>query len=206
MNSSESAPNGSGALPFDPAQALRAGLRVRQCDFARLIGVSKAAVSGYIRRGLIDRPGPDGRLDPVAASAQLLKRGDPVRLRAPLLRRAAESVADAQGRADTMSAHVDRLTAELESEREFRQARCLVDDELCRRLDLLQAELIAGFDRLAEARAVGRLFVELQCMIGAHVWQLPDSELTEFRSEAMQTGQTDADMLAELRKRGGDPE
>ena len=61
-----------------------AGIRVRPSDLARLIGVSKQAVSSWVKDGRVIL-GADGRVDPRVAINRLLATGDPSRLRAKFL-------------------------------------------------------------------------------------------------------------------------
>ena len=61
-----------------------AGIRVRPSDLARLIGVSKQAVSSWVKDGRVTL-GADGRVDPRVAINRLLATGDPSRLRAKFL-------------------------------------------------------------------------------------------------------------------------
>ncbi len=99
-------------LPFDVAAMLRQGIRVSQAEFARMVGVSRAAVTEWKKAGLID-VGPDGKLNPAKAARQLSERADPARLRAPLLRQAMESTSAAQARAKKLGEMVATLRAEL---------------------------------------------------------------------------------------------
>ena len=61
------------------------GVRVRPADLARLFGVTKQGVSGWIKDGRITL-GADGRVDPRVAVNQLLTTGNPARLRAAFLK------------------------------------------------------------------------------------------------------------------------
>jgi hypothetical protein len=99
-------------LPFDVVQMLRQGIRVRPAEFARMVGVSRATVTGWKKAGYIS-VGPDGRLNPHAAARQLSERADPARLRAPLLRQVMESTGSAQARAERLAGELAKARAEL---------------------------------------------------------------------------------------------
>jgi len=61
------------------------GRRVRQADFARIVGVSRTTVTRWRQDGVIT-VGPDGLLDPRKAARQVLDHIPPERLRAKVLR------------------------------------------------------------------------------------------------------------------------
>jgi hypothetical protein len=90
-------------LPFASSEIERAGLRVTRAQFSRLMSCSKQAVTDWVKSGRIIL-GADSRFDPTAAVEQLLRTGDPARLRAKIL---APLVRDIAGR--------DRRIAELEA-------------------------------------------------------------------------------------------
>ena len=73
-------------LGFESSEdAMRAGIRVRPADLARLFGVTKQAVSSWVKDGRIVL-GADGRADPREAVNRLIATGDPNRLRAVFLK------------------------------------------------------------------------------------------------------------------------
>ncbi len=80
-------------------EALCAGIRVTRAQFARMMGVSRQAVTDWVRAGRLT-VGADGRLDPAKAVASLLRTGDPARLRAKVL----------QPMADELTAYRSRIT------------------------------------------------------------------------------------------------
>ena len=59
-------------------------IRMKPAEFSRLIGVSKQAVSAWIRDGKISI-GRDGHLNPNEAISQLLKKSNPAKLRSKAL-------------------------------------------------------------------------------------------------------------------------
>lgn len=83
----------SQALPLlaDKKELLR--LRIRPAEFARLLGVSKQAVSDWIKLGKIPPPSLlDGRLDVQRSINEVLRNCDPGRLRSRVLRQAVDEV------------------------------------------------------------------------------------------------------------------
>lgn len=80
-------------------EALCAGIRVTRAQFARMMGVSRQAVTDWVRAGRLT-VGADDRLDPAKAVASLLRTGDPARLRAKVL----------QPMADELTAYRSRIT------------------------------------------------------------------------------------------------
>lgn len=108
-------------LPPDPA------LRVKQSEFARLVGVSRQTVSQWVKKGVIV-PYPDGRFCPKEAARRVIGYTDPSRLRAKILRPLSDDVAtlrkealDANRRADLEAKRADA------AERELRHADAAVD-------------------------------------------------------------------------------
>jgi len=67
-------------------------IRVRPAQFSRLIGASKQSVSRWIREGVILVSPIDGTLDPAQATAALLRRTPPHKMRSMMLRTAAEEL------------------------------------------------------------------------------------------------------------------
>lgn len=102
-------------------------LRVRPAEFARMVGVSKQTVSQWVSSGKVTL-GPDGRLDPVKASSQVVANSDPSRLRARVLREAVmdsgslrrriadleRQLADAQARITYLDNYIDEEELALE--------------------------------------------------------------------------------------------
>jgi hypothetical protein len=148
-------------LPFDVLHMLRQGIRVKPAEFARMVGVSRSAVTEWKKSGLID-VGPDGKVNPVVAARQLQERADPARLRAPLLRQVMESTADAQARAAKLAAKVGALRADLAEEkaladRREQAAKYREQEAAAVALLRLSEALVARFAEAIEAHAAGRL-------------------------------------------------
>lgn len=99
-------------LSFDPA-SLTQGIRVRPATFARMVGVSRQAVSGWVRQGKVTLY-PDGTLDPAKAAKQIVNNSDPARLRAKLFKTAVSDVASLQRRVAQLEAELVAARAEIE--------------------------------------------------------------------------------------------
>ena len=85
-DSSPKNPGKSLSFGFESTDAaMLAGIRVRPADLARLLGVTKSAVSTWVKDGRVIL-GVDGRVDPRDAINRLLSTGDPARLRAFFLK------------------------------------------------------------------------------------------------------------------------
>lgn len=84
-------------LPFESSGAEMAGIRVTRAEFSRLMGCSKQAVTEWVKAGRVTL-GADGRLDPRRAVAQLLRTGDPARLRVKVLEPLVQEAAWLRGR------------------------------------------------------------------------------------------------------------
>ncbi|WP_305073463.1 hypothetical protein [Propionivibrio sp.] len=87
---------GQSSLPFDERDLL--GVRLLPSEFSRACGVSRQCVSQWIKIGKVTL-GADGRLDPTRAFRQLLRSGDPGRIRARLVRQAFADMADLRAEA-----------------------------------------------------------------------------------------------------------
>ena len=86
-----------------------AGIRVRPSELARLFGVTKQAVSSWIKEGKIQL-GFDQRIDPRKAIQQLLANGDPSRLRLAFLRPFVAEIEAAQKEIARLAERCDELT------------------------------------------------------------------------------------------------
>lgn len=92
------------SLPFAPADV--AGLRLLPAELSRFLGVSKQTVSRWIKSGKV-RIGPDGRVDPVDAVRGVVASTDLDKLRARILRAAAEPVEAMRERVERLQTTVD---------------------------------------------------------------------------------------------------
>lgn len=95
-------------LPFDPAQLTK--LRVTQAELARLFEVSRETVSQWVKRGIVIA-GPDGRIDPHRAAADVLKKTDPSRLRAKIFKQAGNAEAQLLARVAELEAQLSKTDA-----------------------------------------------------------------------------------------------
>lgn len=119
LENSDSAPTGKAQafLPFAETELL--AVRLRPAEFARCIGVTKQSVSRWIKNNTVTL-GADGRLNPTAAMRQLLRTGDPGRIRARLVRQAFADMGDLRAqaaRADDAERKVVALAEQIEVER-----------------------------------------------------------------------------------------
>ncbi len=73
-------------------EQMLAGIRVTRAQFARMMGCSRQAVTEWVNAGRLT-VGADGRFDPCKAVADLLRTGDPARLRAKVLQPLADELA-----------------------------------------------------------------------------------------------------------------
>ncbi|MDO8313908.1 MAG: hypothetical protein Q7T00_01500 [Rugosibacter sp.] len=116
---SDSAASGK-AQPFLPfAEIELLAVRLRPAEFARAIGTTKQSVSRWIKDGKVTL-GADGRLNPTKAMRELLRTGDPGRIRARLVRQAFSDMGDLRtmaARADELGLKVAALAEQIEVER-----------------------------------------------------------------------------------------
>jgi hypothetical protein len=98
-------------LPFDSSELDRFGLRVRQSDFARLMGCSKQAVSEWVKTGRI-QVGADGLINPREAVARLIRYSDPAKVRSIVLRPLVSQIQSLQTRVVELETENDRLREE----------------------------------------------------------------------------------------------
>lgn len=137
-------------LEFDPADL--ASVRVRPADFARMMSVSRTAVSKWIKDGKVSL-GADGRLDPHAAAQQVMRNTDPARARARALK-------GALGDTGELRRQVRELQRQLDAERAARAHTMHADDVEARLGKMLDA-VGAGLPALAEARRQGSVSLAL---------------------------------------------
>lgn len=132
---------------LDTPELLR--VRILPAQFARALGVSKQSVSRWVRDGWVTLAA-DGRLDPVVAIGQLLRRCDPGRLRARWLRQA---ITDVQTLREA-AALADQRVAAVEAKLQAAQARIAYLESFSADLDcMLEGVLKLVVEREAELRA-----------------------------------------------------
>lgn len=78
-------------LPFAEGELL--AVRLLPAEFSRVLGVSKQSVSRWIKSGKVT-VGCDGRINPNEGMRQLLRNGDPGRIRARLIRSAVSDLSE----------------------------------------------------------------------------------------------------------------
>lgn len=126
----------TGTLPFASGELDRSGLRLTRAEFARFLGVSKTAITEWLRAGKITI-NADGRLDPRQAVSQLLRNSDPARLRAKVLAPLVKDIGILQKRitdleaalaaADENASFHEEASAELAGQLDALE-RCLQDE------------------------------------------------------------------------------
>ena len=164
-------------LPFDPKDML--SIRVTPAQFARMCGVSKQAVSGWKKRGIITI-GPDGKLDPSRAAQQVIRNTDPARLRARVFKEAVEDHQTTHARAAKLQAEIDQLRETLRADRVFRETLHTHADDLARKLFDFCAAIEADFPALASAHAAGTLERALDRLSGRTFYGLTDADMDEW--------------------------
>jgi hypothetical protein len=142
----------SSTLPFEPADLV--AMRVLPSEFARMVGVSKQAVSQWIKRGTITL-GPDGRVEPRTATRQVMERTDPAKMRARVFKQASASH-------DELRQRVRELEAELAAQRGYAE-RCLAagrfqaEDEAGCGVARLCDAILDRWNEAVQARCTNRL-------------------------------------------------
>lgn len=108
-------------LPFESIDYEKAGIRLLPAQLARVCGVSKQAVSVWIKKGRIVL-GSDGRVDPRQAFDRLAATGDISKLRMKILEPFRKEIAELRGRVDGLEVAV------ASRDREIERLRALVED------------------------------------------------------------------------------
>lgn len=155
-------------LGFDPAELV--AVRVRPAEFARLSGVTKQAVSGWIKRGLVTL-GPDGRLDPSKAYRELMANGDPAKLRARFMKGAMDDVGK-------LKAEVLALRQQVAAQ-EAARAYWLSDEEVEARLSRLLQAIEDKWPAIVQCQQSGDLAAALDWIAGRAFRGLTADELAE---------------------------
>lgn len=104
---------------FSSSDLDRLGLRVTRAEFAKLMGTSRQAVTLWTQQGRIT-VGTDGRFDPRQAVAQLLRTGDPARIRSRVLAPFVAELAEQRERI----AQLERDLADAKENAEFYELAC----------------------------------------------------------------------------------
>lgn len=158
----------SSTLAFDPAHLM--AMRVRPAQFAKMCGVSKQAVSQWVKRGTISLF-PDGTLDPVRASREVLDNSDPARLQARIFKRALQDPGELRRTIRELEQTVETLSAQLAAERNR------ATDEQARRVFNLCAVIEDRFEALVQAETAGELenLLEQLCA-DCFGWAMPETD------------------------------
>lgn len=141
--------------PLDLGE-LTSGIRVRPAQLARLCGVSKQAVSGWIKRGLITL-GPDGRVDPTKAARDLVTRSDPGRLRARVFKDIVDDVGGLRRRIASLEGKNRDLQERVTHLDRVRRAQATCEKVFAQLLHAAEADLRATTGSAAWRAAVDQL-------------------------------------------------
>lgn len=104
-------------LPFAEGELL--AVRLLPAEFSRALGVSKQSVSRWIKSGKVT-VGCDGRINPNEGMRQLLRNGDPGRIRARLIRSAVSDLSELRAQVsqlDILEKEMEQLRQALAVER-----------------------------------------------------------------------------------------
>lgn len=100
-------------LPFAGGDLDRSGIRLTRAEFSRFLGVSKTAITDWVKSGKVVL-GADGRLDPRQAVSQLLRSTDPARLRSKVLAPLVKDVGVMQQRVANLERDLARALEDVE--------------------------------------------------------------------------------------------
>ena len=162
-------------LPFDPADMV--SMRVKPAEFARMVGVSRTAVSQWIKEGKVTR-GPDGLLDPVKASREVMANTNPAQLRARVFKQAMEPYGELQARVKELETENQALKVALEHWEQMRTWMLDLNAIEARRAAFVAA-LIAGFDEMTAAVMEDRVDDWLDWQWGVHFLRCDPADLAE---------------------------
>lgn len=137
------------ALPFESNQTEIAGVRLLPAQLARLLGVSRQAVSEWVKAGRVVL-GLDGRVDPNKAVADLMRTGDPRRLRAKLLQPLAADLRARDARLAALEERVAALGLELAAANDDADFHEVAAAEYCEIFSAIQAEIGGAWSWLRE--------------------------------------------------------
>lgn len=132
-------------LPFEPSELDRFALKVRQSDFARLMGCSKQAVSEWVRTGRV-QVGADGLINPREAVARLIRYSDPAKVRSIVLRPLVSEIYALQARVAELETENDRL-------RESEEFASESVDEVLESFAFISRQLSADWENLRKIDA-----------------------------------------------------
>lgn len=145
QNQSESLPT-VGLLSGD--HELMAGIRVTRAQFARMMNCSRQAVTEWVQDGRIT-VGPDGRFDPRRAVADLLRTGEPGKLRVMVLRPLIDEMTQCRNRIAALESELAELRSKNESLREDAGFHEEAASELIALFDELRNQLETNWPELA---------------------------------------------------------
>lgn len=197
---------GQSRLQFPDAELMV--VRLLPAEFSRIVGVSKQTVSRWLRNGIVTL-GADGRLDPTRAMRQLIRHGDPGRIRARLVKQAVADMADLRaqaGRAAQLEQQMFDATARL-LHLEAYAAESLVANEIA--IDLLVehlGEIRTAPDEAALRELLDDLFVRALVLAPDRIAQRDHIDLANFDFEsapAAEEEETEEGLRASGENEGG---
>lgn len=150
-------------------------IRIRPVDFARANEVTKQTVSQWIKKGIITL-GPDGLLDPVKASRELMERTNPARLRARVFKLASLPIEELRDRIKTLEGRIADLEGPLREWRDTCLSRQFLDEQ-AQQISTLADAVHSRFPELAQAyQDGGSAFEDLLDEIVASVFYPDESD------------------------------
>ncbi|MHB1360410.1 MAG: helix-turn-helix domain-containing protein [Rhodocyclaceae bacterium] len=193
-------------LPFAEGELL--AVRLLPAEFARALNVSKQTVSRWIHTDKVTL-GCDGRLNPKQAMSQLLRNGDPGRMRTRLVRQAFADMGDLRAhaaRVDELEQQMSDATARL-LHLEAYAAESLVANEIA--IDLLVehlGEIRTAPDEAALRELLDDLFVRALVLAPDRIAQRDHIDLANFDFEsapAAEEEETEEGLRASGENEGG---
>ncbi|MBK7645730.1 MAG: hypothetical protein IPJ12_00700 [Betaproteobacteria bacterium] len=137
-------------------EQMLAGIRVTRAQFARMMGCSRQAVTEWVNAGRLT-VGADGRFDPCKAVADLLRTGDPARLRAKVLQPLVAELAGYRARITDIEAALGKsmmesqaLRADLANAKENAEFEAGAASEFLELFDALIDQLPATWHALSD--------------------------------------------------------
>lgn len=165
------------------------GLRLNGAQLGAMLGVSRQAVSGAVKRGTIAPPGSDGLFDARRAVREWMANTDPARVRARALKPGADAMHELRDRVQALTAEVAQVREELAEEREWGDRRELAaglraemqaDQQLCAFVAALQER----FAEAVGARDAGSLPRWLDELVAVSFY---GQDLEEFRASCSES-------------------
>lgn len=166
-------------LPFSLTEL--SNIRVRPADLARMMNVSRQAVSGWVKQGKITL-GADGRVDPKIAVTQLLSNCDPSRLRAKVFQPITKDISNQRRRI----ADLEKSVADLTEDRDFHAAAA---SELLKVMEEFRWQVVAAWPALSQMTGAEQIAAELE-----RIEELAFAAALSHRKDELTGDSLDADL------------